>query len=46
MILHLTIVVAQLMGHTKDNKSFGNYSDGLVLEELKRAINHVDWSLC
>jgi hypothetical protein len=33
------------MGHTQDNQSFGNYSDGLVLEELKRAINHVDWSL-
>ena len=38
-------VVARLMGHTQDNQSFGNYSDGLVLEELKRAINHVDWSL-
>lgn len=37
-------VVARLMGHTQDNQSFGNYSDGLVLEELKRAINHVDWS--
>ena len=38
-------VVARLMGHTQDNQSFGNYSDGLVLEELKRTINHVDWSL-
>ena len=38
-------VVARLMGHSQDNQSFGNYSDGLVLEELKRAINHVDWSL-
>jgi len=38
-------VVARLMGHTQDNQSFGNYSDGLALEELKRAINHVDWSL-
>ena len=33
------------MGHAQDNQSFGNYSDGLVFEELKLAINRVDWSL-
>jgi len=38
-------VVARLMGHAQDNQSFGNYSDGLVFDVLKRAINHVDWSL-
>ena len=38
-------VVARLMGHAQDNQSFGNYSDGLVFEELKLAINRVDWSL-
>ncbi|XOY55595.1 MAG: tyrosine-type recombinase/integrase [Rhodobacterales bacterium] len=38
-------VVARLMGHAQDNQSFGNYSDGLVFEELRIAINRVDWSL-
>lgn len=37
-------VVARLMGHAQDNQSFGNYSDGLVFDELKLAINRVDWS--
>jgi len=37
-------VAARLMGHTQDNQSFGNYSDGLVFEELRIAINRVDWS--
>ncbi len=37
-------LVARLMGHAQDNQSFGNYSDGLVFEELKLAINRVDWS--
>jgi len=36
-------VVARLMGHTQDNQSFGNYSDGLALEGLKEAISHIDW---
>ena len=33
------------MGHEIEGQTFGNYSHGLALKELKRAINHVDWSL-
>jgi hypothetical protein len=28
-----------------EGQTFGNYSDGLALEGLREAINHVDWSL-
>ena len=38
-------VVARLMGHEIEGQTFGNYSDSLALKELKRAIDHVDWSL-
>lgn len=37
-------VVARLMGHEVPGQSFGNYSDGLALEGLREAINHLDWS--
>jgi hypothetical protein len=37
-------LIKRLMGHAQDNQSFVNYSDGLVFEELKLAINRVDWS--
>ena len=38
-------VVARLMGHEIEGQTFGNYSDGLALQGLRDAINHVDWSL-
>lgn len=30
-------------GHEVAGQTFGNYSDGLALEGLKKAISHVDW---
>lgn len=38
-------VSARLMGHEVQGQTFGNYSDGLALQGLREAINHVDWSL-
>jgi integrase len=38
-------VSARLMGHEVQGQTFGNYSDGLALQGLRDAINHVDWSL-
>ena len=34
---------ARLMGHTMEGETFGNYSDGLVFERLKDAVEKVDW---
>ena len=37
-------VVARLMGHEIEGQTFGNYSDGLALEQLKAAIGNLDWA--
>ena len=38
-------VVARLMGHEVEGQTFGNYSDGLALEGLKKAIRNLDWTV-
>ena len=38
-------VVARLMGHEVEGQTFGNYSDGLALEGLKKAIRDLDWTV-
>jgi len=37
-------VVAQIMGHEKNDQTFGGYSDGLAFEKLREAIQHIDYS--
>ena len=38
-------VVARLMGHEVEGQTFGNYSDGLALEGLNKAIRDLDWTV-
>lgn len=38
-------VVARLMGHEVEGQTFGNYSDGLALEGLKKAIRNLNWTV-